>query len=143
MVRGHERIAERLLARGARRSLLDAVALDDVALVEHQLREGADPNEIRYAEFGRLPMYAVGRGNASIVRLLMDHGASHLVGWCDFHTLLAEAARRGLLDVVRVLVECGADLQQVGKDGRTALDWAIGEGREEIVCYLKQAGAAR
>ncbi len=141
VMRGHQRIAERLLVRGARRSLLDAVALDDVALVEHLLREGAHPDEIHYAEFGRLPMYAVRRGNSAIARLLMDRGASHLEGWCDSHTLLAEAPRRGLFDVVRVLVECGADLQQVGKDGRTALEWAIREGREEVTAHLRQSGA--
>lgn len=139
---GHETIVTSLLSRGAHRMLLDAIASDDVTLVDHLLREGADPNEF-CVEASRFAMYAVGRGNLSIVRLLMDHGAVHLKDYPDYHPLLAEASCRGHLDIVRLLVERGADLHQVGRDGQTALAWAIREGHDEVADYLRQVGTVR
>jgi hypothetical protein len=88
-------------------------------------------------------MYAVGRGNASIVRFLMNYGAAHHHEYFDDRPLLAEAARRGHVEVVKLLIECGADLNAVGKDGLTALTWATKEGHDTVVKHLIQAGAVR
>ena len=129
-VHGHDEIVELLLARGAKRSLLDAVALEDADLTGKLLSDGGDPDHVYYGE-GRLAMYAVSRGNVAIVRLMMNHGATHHNGWHDDHPLVAEAARQGHIDAVRLLVAYGADVNAVGRDGKTVLDLATAGGRED------------
>lgn len=136
---GHREIVDRLLSHGAERSLLDAVALDDAALVGELLCGGADPNHT-YNYHGRLVMYAVSRGNPEIVRLLLEHGAAHHHEGVDKHSLLAEAAKHGHLEVARLLIEGRADLDGVGKDGLTPMAWAAREGHTPIVELLKRAG---
>lgn len=141
---GHRELTDLLLAIGARRGLIDAVALDDVALLEELLnripRERCDfdypSGEVRIA------MDATRRGNLAAVRLLLDRGAAHL-HWSDEHTLLAEAARRGDIAMARLLIERGANLHDVGRDGLTPLAWAIREGRNELADLLRRAGASQ
>jgi ankyrin repeat protein len=139
---GHLEIVELLIARGAGRCLLDAVALDDVPLVEELLRKGTDPNHLYYGQ-GRLVMFAVGRGSPEIVRLLLDYGAAHYHENFDEHTLLAEAARHGRVGLVRLLIDRGADPNEVGRDGLTSLAWATKEGHAPVVDYLKQVGVTQ
>jgi uncharacterized protein len=140
-IQGRLAVVALLLSRGAKRSVPVAVALDDVGLVKDELRNGADADNV-YFGCGRLPMLAVRRGNAVIVRLLLDHGAVQCNDFDD-HSLLAEAARHGHVDVVRLLIERGADLHAIGTDGRTPLAWAIDMGQTAAVDCLRQAGASR
>ena len=132
---GHAGIVEELLALGAARGLLDAVALDDVGLVAELLHAGGDPNHV-YHGYGRLAGYAASRGNPDIVHLLLIHGAAHHDGRFDARPLVAEAARRGHLDAVRLLLEHGADPDQVGKDGLTPSAWAVKGGHPSIAAFL-------
>jgi uncharacterized protein len=145
-VEGHHGLFDLLLSRGAQRGIVDALALDDVALLETLLDERLRcESDVDWLSDGRvrLAMLAAGRGNVAVVRLLLDRGAAHFQEWCDDHTLLAEAARRGHVDVAQLLIDRGADLQAVGRDGLTPLAWAIKEGREEVASMLKLAGATR
>lgn len=133
----HPDVVSLLLARGATRGLLDAAALDDVPLVEKLLRGGADPNDL-YCGHGSIAMYAVSRGNTSIVRLLLDYGAGHQ-GPIDDRPVLSEAARLGYADIVALLIERGADHHAVDQDGMTALAWAREGGHREVVDCLEKA----
>jgi ankyrin repeat protein len=80
-----------LLSRGAKRSIPDAVALDDESLVKEELHDGADVDKI-YFGCGRLPMLAARRGNVAIVRLLLDHGAVFYDEHFDDHILMITAS---------------------------------------------------
>jgi ankyrin repeat protein len=136
---GHLDIAALLLFRGARRTLLDAVDRNDLLLAEELLKEGADPDESRFVD-GRMlrhVMYAVSRGSAQMVRLLLDFGASHLIQHWDDHSLLAEAARLGHLEIVRLLMERGADVNAVGTDGRCAQEWLTKEGHAVVMEHFE------
>jgi ankyrin repeat domain-containing protein 17 len=144
---GHRDIVDRLLSRGARRNLLDAVALDDPGLVADLLRGGADSNH-HYGGCARLALYAVRRGDAEIVRLLLDHGAVQYEEPMDERPLLAEAARHGHLGVVELLLSRGARADEVGRDGLNALAWATRGGHAPVVEilrieFLRRAGRGR
>jgi uncharacterized protein len=145
-VEGHSDAFDLLLSRGARRGIVDALALNDIALLEALLDERLrDDSDVDWLSDGRvrLAMLAAGRGNVAIVRLLLDRGAAQFQAWCDDHTLLAEAARRGHVAVAQLLIDRGADLHAVGRDGLTPFAWAIREGREEVTNMFKLAGATR
>jgi uncharacterized protein len=152
---GRQEAVSLLLSRGARRRLVDAIELGDASLAATLLRDGADANSYYlYCErvedgsqapeyrLARVAMRAAERGNAELVSLLLDHGASHYVTPPDEHSLLAEAARAGHLLVVRLLIARGAGLNTVGSDGLTALAWALRSGHLAIVAELRRAGAA-
>lgn len=142
-VHGQRDVVALLLSRGAERRLLDAVALDDVELVEKFLLDGGDPDHVYYSEVGRLAMYVVKLGNSRIVQLMLEHDASHYSKWYDDHPLLGEAARQGRLDIIKLLIERGADVSAVGRDGKTALALATEGGHAEVTAWLVRAGAAQ
>jgi uncharacterized protein len=138
----HDELYTLLRSRGAERTVLDAIARNDVEVLQEKLRDVSDVDDLT-GDFGRAAMQAARRGNPAIVRLLLDRGAVHLLEWLDQHTLLAEAARHGNVEVVQLLIERGADLHAIGKDGLTPLAWAIAGGQNAIVEILKRAGAER
>jgi serine/threonine-protein phosphatase 6 regulatory ankyrin repeat subunit B len=153
---GREDVVSLLLSRGAKRRLVDAIELGDAALTAQLLRGGVNADFIHVysgrdaagsQEAGycvmRVAMRAAGRGDTEIVRLLLDHGASHHMAHFDERALVAEAARHGRAQVVRLLIERGADLNAVGTDGMTALQWAERAGHLAIALELKRAGAIR
>jgi ankyrin repeat protein len=106
-------------------------------LVEH----GADVNAT--SDAGRTPLLiAAGRfGNAAVVKLLLDRGASPSAKSPSLFgemTVLAEAAGTGDDSVVRMLVEHGADVKAAGY---VALVIAIQSHCEKCVdLFLKNAG---
>src|SRR5262245_77978 len=99
---GHRDIVSLLLDRGAERGLLDAVALNDASLVEELLRDGAKPIGVHRMMLAA--MDAVDRGNVSIIRLIMDHGAAPRDERSEDVPLLIEAAMHGHVEVVRLLI---------------------------------------
>ena len=145
--RGLETLAQQsalLLSRGPARSLVDAIAMHDVRLLNTLLNKTlrtADEVDWHTDWRGRrLAMLAVATGDLATVRLLLDHGAVHL-GHLDHHTLLAEAARHGHLQVAQLLIDRGADLHTTGSDGLTPREWAAREGREDVVNSLRKLEA--
>ena len=142
---GHHDLVSVLMSRGAKRGIVDALALNDqtilVSLLDEKLREGSDIDWITDGRY-RIALLAAGLGNAAIVRLLLDRGAAHLRKFDD-HSLLAEASKHGHVEVVRLLIDRGADLHAVGEDGLTPLDWAIREGRDETAALLRLAEVSR
>jgi ankyrin repeat protein len=145
VVGGHDGLFQLLLARGAERGVVDAIALNDVtlleALLDEKLHGGSDVDHLSDG-CARLAMFAASRGNVAIVQLLLDRGAGLIKEGYDRHSLLAEAARYGHTDVVKLLIDRGANVHAVGRDGLTPLAWAMCEHRNEVVRLLRAAGAA-
>jgi uncharacterized protein len=82
---------------------------------------------------------AVGSGQVTRVRELIDSGAdvneSGEQGW----TPLCWAAGKGNLEMVTLLVEKGADVFKCGRDQRTPQLIALAAGHADVVRFLRQA----
>jgi hypothetical protein len=78
---------------------------------------------------------------ASVVRLLLEHGADLNVQDKVGRTPLQSASMRGMLEVVRLLLEHGADVEVKNSFGKTALQEAAGNGHSEVVELLREHGA--
>lgn len=131
-----------LLAAGARYSLLDAVLLADVALVEARLEDGGDPNKGEDSYNGPLLMEAARLGHARVVELLLDRGA-RIEATDDLgQTSLGEAAEYGHVDVVRLLLDRGADISS-GSTHESPLGEAALNGHGAVVELLIARGAER
>lgn len=126
--------------------LVWAASFDDEAAVRELLSRGVDVNALDL--FLRAGMTALGiaaaRGELSIVRLLVSHGA-RLEKGSGRSTPLALAASAGKLDVVRYLVAHGADVNARDSRGYTPLMNAVFDAPypqgAAIVKYLVAAGA--
>jgi Ankyrin repeats (3 copies) len=60
-----------------------------------------------------------------------------------FHqTALSHAAEYGQIKVVQYLIKIGASIQAKDQGGRTALWWAVREGRKEVILELLLSGAS-
>jgi ankyrin repeat protein len=91
------------------------------------------------------PLWEAARaGHADVARLLLAEGAdANVPRGQDLSVPLHAAAGEGHLGVVRLLVAQGADVGVQDAGGETPLDWAAGAGRNEVVDFLKQQGAAK
>ncbi|RDH85923.1 MAG: hypothetical protein DIZ80_00150 [endosymbiont of Galathealinum brachiosum] len=84
-------------------------------------------------------MVASGSDNAGIIKLLADKGANineqeKDLGW----SALIWSAKEGLYDNVVALLEAGADVSLKDATGKTAYDWAIEKGYDEIARKLTE-----
>lgn len=70
-----------------------------------------------------------------VVRLLLARGADPNVPAWD-GTPLHRASQSGRIEIVRLLVERGASIEVRDNQGRTPMDVASGEQRDEIVKLL-------
>lgn len=95
---------------------------------------------------------AVEKGDLSITKLLLDHGAdvNGPAARVRGATALQLACIKGYIDIVRLLISEGADVNASGAKyfGRTALEAAAEHGRLDIACFLfehncKVAGSFR
>ncbi|WP_165073227.1 ankyrin repeat domain-containing protein [Paludisphaera rhizosphaerae] len=131
---GREDVARLLLGRGAPRGLMEAVVLGDVAGVAAALAPGANPDP---ADLCDALDAAVDRGDAAIVRMILDHGPATLPADCGGRELLGHAAKAGRLDVVKLLVERGVDPRKPDLDGFTPLARAERAGHSDVVRFLR------
>ncbi len=130
------------MSDAVRTLLLNAVRRDDVAEVRGLLRNGVDLNS--RGSDGLTPlMIAAGKGNADLVRLLIDAGADvYTTDSAAGGTALHKAVQGGDLETVKVLVEAGAFIDAVSvTTGHTPLLDAFWYKHPDIVGYLLDRNA--
>lgn len=117
--------------------------------VREALEEGANPNNLN----GYNPLYmALLDNQKEIVEILLENGADpnyldrykltplmHAAGAYNYSAVY----KTGIigLENCQMLVEHGVDINLIGRDGNTALDYAVLHGDEKIVDYLLENGA--
>lgn len=102
------------------------------------LRAGVAINSLSHNALQAAPIHlAVTGGYASIVQVLLEHGADPNVRQSGGLTPLHLAAKNGNLQIVLMLLLNGADLSLKTDDGRTALNLAQESGYAEVVELLK------
>ena len=124
-------------------ALIGALLHDDAAEAARLLREGADPNEGRFA--GLPPVIlAAARQQVELVRLMAAKGADLNVRDRSGATALMWAAfnDNGDAAMVDALIALGADPLAANKAGETALDWAARRGETAAVAALRKAGGS-
>lgn len=105
---------------------------------------GADPNAVIYAPWGWTPVHeAAAKGRREIVALLVTRGGEigrQSQGTSPLHA----AARNGHRAVVAWLLDRGAAPNARGRggpwDGKTALDFAVEYGHDDIAALLRRQG---
>jgi hypothetical protein len=116
-----------------------AIQDNDISALERAVRRGANPNA--RDSFGDVVLLDVRDPAiaAALVRLGADVNARHREGG---DTLLIRAARMGNVELVRVLLAAHANVQIENDTGATALTEATREGHDDIVGFLRAAGAS-
>ena len=123
--------------------LIGALLHNDAAEAARLLRQGADPNEGRFA--GLPPVIlAAARQDVELVRLMAAKGADLNVRDRSGSTALMWGAFNDSGDaaMVEALIGLGADPLASNKAGETALDWALRRGETPAVAALRKAGAS-
>lgn len=147
--RGHIKILDLLLMAGAEKELTEIHGLSALGLatgfrhlevVKHLLESGVNVECGPNSETTPLST-AVDRGEAKIVRLLLEAGAVTRT-WAGSRSLLCVAAQRGHEDVVKILIEHGAEVDHVDDAGWTPLFYAASLGRGMVVRALIEMGCA-
>ncbi|WP_433269156.1 ankyrin repeat domain-containing protein [Actinosynnema sp. CS-041913] len=130
------------MSDAARTLLLNAVRRDDLHEVRGLLRNGVDLNA-RGSDGLTALMVAAGKGNAELVRVLIDAGADVFTAdSAAGGTALHKAVQGGDLDTVKLLVEAGAFVDAVATStGHTPLLDAFWYKRPDIVGYLLDRNA--
>ena len=118
-----------------------AARYGDLEMVQVLLDYGVDANS-RGDGGVTTPLFQASCGEDSrVVRLLLDHGAdpntrSH---WGATRTTPLHAALEGgKIEIARILVEHGASAEAKNSEGRTPLDCASEERRDEIIKLLSE-----
>lgn len=118
--------------------LVSAIIEGDVSKVQQMLQHGADPNRISQNNKSPL-MYAVDRGDDSLVTLLKNRGA-HINAEFAGKTALHYAVSKQSAHMVEVLIQHGAYIE-ASSDKYTPLLRAAQLGQPEIVRTLCQSRA--
>ena len=123
-----------------------AAYVGNCELIQVLLDYGLDVNA-RNAD-GETPLVHATYGQPKPVRLLLDHGAdpnaqAYSGGQFSLTTPLHRAIEFGKIETARLLLERGASVEVKDWAGRTPLDVASGEQREEIIKFLSEHRAKR
>ncbi len=124
-------------------ALIGALLHNDSTEAARLLREGADPNEGRFA--GLPPVIlAAARQDVELVRLMAAKGADLSVRDRSGSTALMWGAFNDTGDaaMIEAMIQLGADPLVSNKAGETALDWALRRGETPVVAVLRKAGAS-
>ena len=110
-------------------------------LIQVLLDYGVDVNARNVT--GITPLIYAAQGQPRAVRLLLDHGADPNAqakrdAVFSLTTPLHRALQSGSIEVARLLLEHGASVEVKNVKGKTPLDVASGERREEIIKFLSE-----
>jgi uncharacterized protein len=113
----------------------------DQELVQRLLKKGARANVVN--RYGASPLAeAVRVASVPLVGMLLEAGADANVANEDGQTPLMLAARTGNVAVAELLVKHGADVNRREQfHDQSAVMWAAGENRPEMVAFLVSNGA--
>ncbi|GMH45545.1 hypothetical protein BSKO_13502 [Bryopsis sp. KO-2023] len=132
-----------LATKSPDQELLEAIMLGDASAIISAISEGADPNYfIQTKDLRVTPLImAVFRGEAEVVRVLLDSG-SHpdLVSPDNGLSALDWAVHKNFPEIVKVLISGGASFEEVF-GGITNLHYASIQGFLEIVTILLDEGS--
>lgn len=123
--------------------LMYAVAYDQLETAKLLLIQGEARSSEKDEENKNALMIACEKGNAPMVGLLMDPGAS-ITSWDkDGWTPLMYAAKNGRVEVIKLMIERypKQNLNRTNNKNETALAIAIAHNQTEVVEILKAAGA--
>ncbi len=146
--RGHEKAVSVFLKKGIRtkfknHALLVAVRKEKSEIAKKLLAAGADPDAKPRRK--DLPPFilAIKQGDQKLVQAFIDAGAD--VSRRSEHEVrmfpLAYAAREGRVKIIQKLVEAGANLNAKTKNGDTALQFAVAQGKRDALKRLLDLGA--
>jgi len=121
--------------------LMKSVLDDDVESVRKILDGGQVDVDKRNRYGWTALMHAARVNNATLVELLLQHGANVDARDDDGWTPLIRAAMKGSTAVIKVLLAHGADIDARNKSDWTALQWAVMKDRNEAARLLLQHGA--
>jgi ankyrin repeat protein len=119
-------------------AIFDAAREDDTEAMRAYIAAGADINA--GSEFGATVLsVAVQRGNAEMVNLLLDSGATFEIGVLHY----AITQSNGDTEIVKAMVPYTKDINEraKGNPGHTALMYAAENGDVELGRFLLEAGA--
>ncbi len=150
-IKGNYELVKNLLKSGANvdeqgefdeTALMHAAQQNDTKMIELLLHAGANIEAQNYIGFTPL-MRAIYDQKENAVRLLVDRGAAINIEGEDAQTplILATPPSKKNIEIMRILLESGTDINATNSDGCTALMYAIGFGRDEIVELMLKAGA--
>ncbi|KAH8149790.1 uncharacterized protein LAJ45_05942 [Morchella importuna] len=143
---GHHEIVEILISNQApinylgHGNVLQAAAHEGHQhVVELLISKGADITATSSAIGGvnTAFMAAIEKGHYGIVKLLMEKSANSY----DLPDALLLAAMKKQEDIISLLIKQGDDIDQIGVNGRTALQMAAGKAQKETMQILIQKGA--
>jgi cytochrome c len=120
-------------------ALYIAVEAGNIELAKLLIDRGADVN--LPVKFKRTPLYAAAFGGfPDLVKLLLDSGADPNQP-AKSQTVLHVAANNGCLQCVIYLVEAGADVNALTRNLVPPIHFAVRNGHDDVVAYLRDHGA--
>jgi hypothetical protein len=121
--------------------LCDAAKSGDVAEIQRQIAEGADPNAFEGTDRLTPLQRAVLNGHFAAIAALLKAGARVDGADSSGRVPLMLAAWKGHTAAIDALVAAGADVNRADKDGDTALHRALWWGQLDAARVLLEAGA--
>ncbi|KAJ6009274.1 hypothetical protein N7522_004290 [Penicillium canescens] len=122
-------------------ALIERIAAGDWTGVSGLLNNGAEPNGSDEGYRLRPLLIAIESGNAGIVELLLQKGATVDVLDKSGLSVMWWASRSGRFDVVDLLLHYGAELDPVGPDGITPLMSVASNEELAMLAFLIDKGA--
>jgi ankyrin repeat protein len=124
----------------------DAASAGSLEILQFLISTGIDINEPANNDSVPSPEGVVYRaaseGHLKLVKWMLDHGANlnfEVRGYTRCYALI-HAARNGDLEMVKLLLDRGAAINSCWAE-MTPLDHAIDGGNEEVITFLRSAGA--
>ena len=120
-----------------------AVLADDTDMVRHLIASGEPANALISTADDSLLFWAIRRGHADLVPLLLDHGANIEDRWAEGESPLMMAASEGQRGTVRLLLDRGANPNYVTDKGWDVVEFGRMGGDPELVTLLENVFQGR